>query len=90
MIWNDVLTQNQKSKEDGPMCHLKLSTSNINICWNLKFLIQLVHVKRVFVTKAKREESGKAVHPCGMARAFAVRSHNILYLKEASDKKMKL
>ena len=35
------------------------------------------HVKRVLITYATSEGSGKPAHPRSLARAFAIHSHNI-------------
>ena len=40
-------------------------------------IIEPDHVKMVFITYATSEDSGEHAHSRSLARAFAVRSHNI-------------
>ena len=52
-------------------------------CFSLGYLsncmptFEPAHVKRVLITYATSEGSGERTHPRSLARAFAVRSHNI-------------
>ena len=68
----------------GSEKYIKMIWPAVTQNWQNKWLLvwtrwvfEPAHEKRVLITKVTSEDSGEPVHPRSLARAFAVRSHNI-------------